>query len=178
MRPFPILTAGALALALVAPAIAAPGDGHAGHERGQPMDRATMVAKAEQRFAKFDTNADGAIDATEVAARHAAMKTARAEKLAAMSAEDKAKRETKIAERRAERKARRAEMAASGTAPAPQERAKRGGWLARLDADADGRITREEFAVPMLQRFERLDTNGDGTVTREERVAARKAARG
>lgn len=176
MRTLPILTAGALALALAAPAMAGPDGKRGGYDRSEPMARAEMMAKTEQRFAKLDTNGDGTIDAAEMAAHREAMKAARAERLASMSEEDKAKLQAKMQERRAAMKERKAERSAStdGT----REQRNKGGWLARMDANGDGLITSEEFAAPAMKRFDRLDANGDGIVTPDERAAGRRAARG
>ncbi len=41
--------------------------------------------------------------------------------------------------------------------------------LTRFDADADGRITREEFDVGLAAAFKAMDKNGDGVVTADER---------
>lgn len=176
MRPLPMLTAGVLALALAAPAMAAPDGERAGLDRKAPIARDAMMAKVDQRFARIDTNGDGAIDTAEMTAHREAMKAARAERLAAMSEEDRAALQARMEERRAAMKERRAQRIAAGEA-APEQRRK-GGWLARLDTDADGLITKEEFAARAVQRFQRLDTDGDGILTPEERAAGRRAARG
>lgn len=47
--------------------------------------------------------------------------------------------------------------------------ARGGRMLARMDADSDGRVTREEFTVGLDAQFKALDKNGDGVVTAEER---------
>ena len=47
--------------------------------------------------------------------------------------------------------------------------ARGGRMLARFDADADGRITREEFNVGLDADFKAMDKNGDGVVTADER---------
>ena len=47
--------------------------------------------------------------------------------------------------------------------------ARGGRVLARFDADADGRITREEFDVGLAAAFKAMDKNGDGVVTADER---------
>lgn len=53
-----------------------------------------------------------------------------------------------------------------------------GGWMARmLDANGDGRITRDEFVAGMLRRFDRMDANHDGQLTSAERQAAREEMR-
>lgn len=41
-----------------------------------------------------------------------------------------------------------------------------------LDANKDGKVTKDEFAAPMAQRFGDIDTNGDGVITRDEFDAA------
>jgi Ca2+-binding EF-hand superfamily protein len=54
----------------------------------------------------------------------------------------------------------------------------KGGRMARLDADHDGRLSRAEAAKsPMAQRFEQLDANHDGFVDRDEARAAFKRMR-
>ena len=52
--------------------------------------------------------------------------------------------------------------------------AHRGGFLAKLDADKDGRISREEAnAAPRFaERFDAIDANRDGFVTPDELKAA------
>jgi Ca2+-binding EF-hand superfamily protein len=54
-----------------------------------------------------------------------------------------------------------------------------GGFMKKLDKDADGRISREEAnAAPRLvQRFDQLDADHDGFITKDELRAARKAMR-
>ncbi len=37
-----------------------------------------------------------------------------------------------------------------------------------FDANGDGRVTREEFNAPVLERFSWRDSNGDGKLTRDE----------
>lgn len=54
--------------------------------------------------------------------------------------------------------------------------AQAGGGIFMLDADGDGRVTREEFRPPKERRgsglFGRADHDGDGQVTREELESA------
>jgi hypothetical protein len=169
MRTLHFLTAGALALVMATPALAAPDGKRAGYDSAEPMARADVIAKIDARFDKIDTNNDGVIDATEMAAHRETMRTARAERLAAMSDEDKAK----MQERRSVMKQRWAKR--GGAADGARGERSRGGWQARLDANGDGLISREEFAAPMLRRFDRMDANSDGIVTPEERAAARAA---
>ena len=44
-----------------------------------------------------------------------------------------------------------------------------------LDKNNDGKLSREEFPVPLAVAFERMDANSDGFVTPEEEAAARNA---
>jgi Ca2+-binding EF-hand superfamily protein len=37
-----------------------------------------------------------------------------------------------------------------------------------LDSDKDGKVSHDEFMVPMEGRFKGIDTNHDGFITREE----------
>lgn len=45
--------------------------------------------------------------------------------------------------------------------------------LARLDADGDGKVTKDEFVNKRDRLFSRLDRDGDGRITREEIGQAR-----
>lgn len=47
--------------------------------------------------------------------------------------------------------------------------ARGGRMLTRMDADGDGRVTREEFTIGLDAQFKALDKNGDGVVTADER---------
>ena len=47
--------------------------------------------------------------------------------------------------------------------------ARGGRMLTRMDADADGRVTRDEFNIGVDAQFKTLDKNGDGVVTADER---------
>ncbi|HEU4958818.1 MAG TPA: hypothetical protein VFT56_00280 [Sphingomonas sp.] len=75
-----------------------------------------------------------------------------------------------------------AAYAAQDTAPAPapapaaphMHHRGHGDMLARLDANHDGVITREEATAAALARFDRADTNHDGKIDQSE-IAAMKA---
>ena len=55
------------------------------------------------------------------------------------------------------------------------ERAER--MIERMDADADGAVTRDEAKAFAAERFAKMDIDGDGTVTRPERRAHRAERR-
>jgi hypothetical protein len=73
-----------------------------------------------------------------------------------------------------------AAYAAQDAAPAAQSSAPRmhhrghGDMFARLDANHDGVVTREEATAAALARFDRADTNHDGKIDQSE-IAAMKA---
>ncbi len=181
MRTNLLLAAGWAALALSVSAVAAAQDApRTKLDRSAPVSRADTLSMIDQRFDRIDTNKDGVLDAAEVAAmreqRRAKAEEWRAEreaKLAAAEANMTEEQKAARAQRRAKLQERWAERRQAMTAGADNQ----GGWFARLDADSDGRITREEFAVPVLRRFDRADADGDGMLTPEERAAARAARR-
>jgi len=43
--------------------------------------------------------------------------------------------------------------------------------MARMDADGDGKVTREEFMKGHEAMFDKIDTNGDGVIDSAERAA-------
>ncbi|MDD9729799.1 EF-hand domain-containing protein [Mameliella sp. AT18] len=49
--------------------------------------------------------------------------------------------------------------------------------FAEIDADGDGKVTKEEIEAFKTARFEATDTDGDGKLSREEIAAARDARR-
>lgn len=51
-----------------------------------------------------------------------------------------------------------------------------GSYLQRMDTDADGRVSVEEYVQWMLYAFERMDRNGDGVLSSEELPGGKGAA--
>lgn len=143
--------------------------GHRGEGRSRHRSEGRRGAGGEGRrghgdhMARLDTNSDGILTRDEALAPA----IARFNRMDSNSdgqidaAEQTAMREQHEA-RRAARQANRAERRANRPNP---------------DANGDGRITRAEFGVRAVERFESADANSDGTVTREERQAARAAHR-
>jgi hypothetical protein len=65
---------------------------------------------------------------------------------------------------------------ADGAAPPPPGAGARGERMfARLDANGDGAIDREEFRAQAARRFDRMDANKDGKIDAAERQAAHDA---
>ena len=108
----------------------------------QPIAKAEMLARADARFDRMDTNKDGQLSAEE---RKAGAEAARA----AM----------------ADRKG--GEMADF----MPGRRGGMGGekMLARIDTNGDGLISKAENRAAIEARFARMDANGDGTIGADER---------
>ncbi|MEN0652547.1 MULTISPECIES: hypothetical protein [Hyphobacterium] len=77
----------------------------------------------------------------------------------------------------------RDEQAGTGAGDRPRGRMGRrgpggpGGDPARMDANGDGQVTREEFMSRGAPGFERLDANSDGSVTPDELDAALEQGR-
>jgi hypothetical protein len=116
-------------------------------------------ASKPARHAKIDTNGDGVIDRSEVAA-HPRM----AERFDML---DKNKDDRITADERPQRGMR------------DGKRGQRGERMAQLDANQDGRFSRDELAGKerALQNFAAMDNNNDGFLTREEMAAHHKARR-
>ncbi|HWL46293.1 MAG TPA: EF-hand domain-containing protein [Sphingomonadaceae bacterium] len=165
-----------------------------------PATRADMLAQTAKRFAALDANKDGAITQAELDQAREAMKTRRAEQRKQRMDERFTRLDTdkngqlSKAEFDAGYAARR-EGPRVGTEDARPRRFHRGhrgyrfhrggpgmaggtgGFLARLDANKDGKVTLAEFQAGPIAMFDRVDANKDGTITPAERQAARQAMR-
>jgi len=114
--------------------------------------RVDALAQADQRFDRLDANKDGKLTPDEIAASRGPRGNA-------------------------------APPPADGAAPPSGERrgmpGRFGGRMfARLDANGDGVVDREEYRAWAGQRFDRMDANKDGTIDADERQAARDAMMG
>lgn len=114
------------------------------------LTREEALAAADVQFARMDQNKDGKVDATEMRPPHR-----RGGGNAPTSADAKA----------------------PAGKPAPGMH-RRGGMgermLARVDANKDGTISREEFRTAATTRFERMDANRDGRIDAAEQNALRE----
>lgn len=181
MKKILLLAAAAGMLAVPGMAIAE----HHGHGQDQPMTRAQLQQKLDEKFAKIDTNKDGAITKAESDAHREAMKKEWAakraerhnERFTAMDTDkdgqiSKAEFDAAHAARaekwgdgkRGDRKIMRGHHMGNGEM--------RGDMFAKLDANSDGKVTKAEFTAKPLEMFGKADANKDGTVTPEERKAA------
>jgi hypothetical protein len=110
----------------------------------QPITRAEMLARADARFDRIDTNKDGQLDANERKAGAEAARAAMAERKGGEMADF---------------------MPGAG---------RRGGgmgerMLGRIDTNGDGMISKAENRAAAEARFARMDANGDGTIGADER---------
>lgn len=106
-----------------------------------------------ERLRAADTNADGLISRTEAAALP---------KLAAHFDAIDSNQDGQISADEL-----RAAHAAHG-------KGHRGGMFKNADANADGKVSQQEFIAKATERFQRLDANGDGFLTQEEARAGRR----
>lgn len=147
-----LASASFLAVTMVGPTVAqtAPAP-QSDADGGGVLTRDQAMAQADARFDRLDTNKDGKLTPDEMRP-HGRMGGPGAPP----------------------------PPAADGTAPPPPSPAMAGRgfgdrMFARLDANGDGAIDRDEFRAQAARRFDRMDTNKDGKVDATERQAARDA---
>jgi hypothetical protein len=148
----PLAAAAVLFTMIAAPAIAHDHGGRGAHmlERADTdndgaISRAEAVAARAATFQRLDANADGAIDLATEMRRHRGRGGAEGGPAPGADARSEGR---------------------------PEARNQARG--APLDANADGRVSRDEF-MARLPMFDRLDADRDGRVTRAELIAARQA---
>lgn len=147
--------AAVICAALAAPSVAAGPCERAGKTPRFPIDLTELRAAETERFHAADADGDGGVDVSEFAKlRPARLMADRQWAAAGRGLGKHAKRH-----RRAATKAARAE--------------RRRRVFERLDKDANGTLTAEEFPSASA-RLERLDANGDGLVTRGEMPKRRR----
>lgn len=161
-------------VALAAPAIAQQAD----------MTRAQVEAKAAERFAKMDANADGVLNAADREAR-------RGQAFDKLDTDDNgAISEAEFNARHAARQGQRADHAGHEGIGEGKRRGMRGhhtggrgmmgGRMAMAkmaDTNNDNAISRAEFTAAALKHFDTADADKNGTVTAAERKAAHEAMR-
>ena len=173
----------------------------------QPLNRATVQARAAAMFARLDANHDGFITKDELGAA-AAQRAQKAQQRAAHFNASKlfdgldvnhdgqvstdelkavsAKRKVLVqADTNKDGTISRAEfdaVAQQMKARMEHASAARGGTATRMfeeaDANKDGKVTLAEMQQASVAHFDRMDLNHDGTITADERVQARKLSRG
>ena len=144
-----VLSAGLGLTALAGAALADKGQGMFGRADTNGdgfVSKEEFAAGRDKMFARFDANSDGAIDQAEV---------------------DKAR------EAWHQRKNQQAQ-ADSGTQTETPKKERHGRFLARIDADSDGKVTTQEFAAAGDKMFAKFDANGDGKLAQDEMPKHRK----
>lgn len=111
------------------------------------VSKEEFAAGRNAMFAKLDANGDGFIDQAEL---------------------DKAR---EAWHQRASKPA----QTDTGTQAEAQNKQHRG-FMQRMDADGDGKVTAQEFAVAGDRMFARLDKNADGKIAKDEVPHHRKKA--
>jgi len=136
------VAAAALSLGIVGPALAQMGPMTDPYGEGD-VTRAEAEAAAARRFDAMDADKDGVLAPGEMAA----MRPPRPADAPAAGGPE------------------------GGPPPRGGHQGGPGGMMMRMmDANGDGKITRDEFVAGQLRRFDQMDENHDGMATREERA--------
>lgn len=152
----------ALAMAVQATATPAP------QTQPQAVTKAQFSGNIDKMFAGIDANKDGFLSPAEIEAEQAreiqaALQQFRAARAAAFQKMDTNK-DGNVS-------------MAEWVAARPEPTAKKpdaSKTMARVDANKDGKISRDEYRVRPMRDFDKLDTNKDGQVDAKEQAAARK----
>lgn len=165
-----VLTAAAIAFGIAVPALAtaaqAPSGGTAAAQA--PPTRSAILSTLDSNFKAIDTNGDGTLSQSELAAAEA--KTIQ-QRLAVVRSRVEAEF-TKLDTNKDGTLSKVEFMAAAPQAPAAPDGSD---ILAKLDKNKDGKVTAEEYRSPMLAQFDRADSNKDGKLSEAELKAARTA---
>ncbi len=127
------------------------------------LTNAEVMTVATAKFDALDKNGDGTLTLSELP-KQMPMGEMRAKRIAKMK-EHRANNPEKAAEFKARREESR------------MRRQSRMAFIARIDANGDEQVSREEFMAPVERRFAHADADGDGEVTAEERKKAHKKMR-
>ena len=167
--------AGALSIAATTPAFAAqsapgkPGAARpAAAQQQQPSTRANVVKGLDTNFKSVDTNGDGSLSSTELAAAEGKVQQRR---IAARRAQHEAGF-TRLDTNKDGSLSKSEFMAAAPTAASALPNG--AALVTRLDSNKDGKVTVDEYRAPVLATFDRADTNKDGVLSDAERKAVRK----
>ena len=166
--------AGALSIAATTPTLAAaqstpakPGAARPAAAQQQPPTRANAIKGLDANFKTVDTNGDGNLSSTELAAAEGKVQQRR---IAARRAQHEAGF-TRLDTNKDGSLSKAEFMAAAPTAASATPNG--ASLVTQLDKNKDGRVTVDEYRAPVLATFDRADTNKDGVLSDAERKAAR-----
>lgn len=137
-------------------------------EQPKPMTREQFLSNLQARFNAVDTNHDGVLEESEIAA-------AQQKELQQLQAAEQQRmdQEFQRLDTNHDGQLSKAEFMAAAPPVRPRETAAQ--LLGALDANKDGKVSRQEYQSRPLETFSKLDANHDGTVTTQEIQAARSA---
>ena len=144
-----------LAAAVSVPAIA----------QQQAISRADYIKQIDATFARIDTNHDGVISASEMAAEQQ-------RELQQAKAAIEQQMRAKFNQLDTNRDGQLSFQEFMAAAPPVRTNESPDQVMHALDTNHDGKISAEEFRAPRIAKFNQLDTNHDGVVTPAEMQAA------
>lgn len=143
----------------------------------KPQTRADVQARVQKMFARLDTNRDGFIDQSEIAAAKTRMHGRMADRQPAAGAARGGAFDRLDTNHDGNISRQEFDTAMQGRGTMMHHAGMRhmgAKMLERADANRDGRISLAEAQQAALARFEAMDLNHDGTVTPDERLETRK----
>ncbi len=132
--------------------------------------RATIIRNIDANFKAIDSNGDGTLNAAELGAAESKVQQQRLGQMRARFEADFTKLDTNK-----DGQLTKAEFLAAAPR-APSTAPNGANIVAQLDRNKDGKVSADEYKLPMLARFDALDTNKDGTISAAERQAAQARA--
>ena len=168
------LSIAALTLAVAVPAAAAqtaaPRPGAAAPATQQTPNRATLLRNLDNNFKMIDSNGDGTLAASELAA--AELKS-QLQRMNAMRAQI----EQRFAQLDTNKDGQLSKAEFMVVAPNRAPAAGNGqNLLTPLDKNKDSKVSLDEYRAPILVRFDQMDSNKDGQISPAERQAATQTA--
>ena len=157
-------TPAAAAAQTAAPRAAAPAPA------AQTPNRATLLRNLDNNFKQIDTNGDGTLAASELAAAEVRSTVQRMNAL-------RTQVETRFTELDTNKDGQLSKAEFMVVAPSRAPAAGNGlNLLTPLDKNKDNKVTLDEYRSPVLVRFDQMDSNKDGQISPAERQAATQTA--